>query len=108
MVAGDAAALENFYTADYQVIDDDGGAHDKRNQVEFMTRDVDLLSAASSDVQVRMLGKNAALVTGRLQGKYRQGGKVSPFDERFTSIWVTEDSQWRVRHEHSSKVKLPR
>lgn len=108
MVAGDAAALENFYTADYHLIDDDGEVHDKRSQVEFMTRDADLISAASSDVQVRMLGKNAALVTGRVRGKYRQDGRESPFDQRFTTIWVTEDSQWRVRHEHSSEVKSRR
>lgn len=104
MVAGDRPALENFYTPDYQIIDDDGAVHDRRNQVEYMTREVDLLSAASSDVTVRMLSKNAALVTGRVRGKYRKDGKEMPFDERFTSIWVSEDSQWRVRHEHSSDM----
>ena len=62
MVAGDAAALENFYTADYQLIDDDGEVHDKRSQVEFMTRDADLISAASSDVQVRLARTNSSLL----------------------------------------------
>ena len=105
MVAGDAAALENFYTADYRVIDDEGLVHDRRGQVEFMSRAVDLLSATSADVEVRLLGKNAAFVTGRVHGTYRQDGKDLPFNQRFTSIWVTEDSQWRVRHEHSSALK---
>ena len=108
MVAGDPPALENFYTPDYQIIDGDGAVHDRRNQIEFMTRQVDLVSATSSEVQVRMLSKNAALVTGRVRGKYRRDGKESPFDERFTSIWVSEDSQWRVRHEHSSDLKPSR
>ena len=84
MVAGDAAALENFYTADYQGIDDDGTIHDKRGQVEFMTGAVDLLSATSADVEVRMLSKNVALVTGRVHGTYRQDGKHLPFNERLT------------------------
>lgn len=108
MVAGDSPALENFYTADYQIIDPDGDVHDRGNQVEYMTREVDLVSAVSSDVEVRMLSKNAALVTGRMRGKYRRDGKLSPFDERFTSIWVSEDSQWRVRHEHSSDISASR
>ena len=106
MVAGDPAFLENFYTADYRLIDESGEVHDRRKQVEFMTKSVDLLSATSEDVQVRMLGKNAALVTGRVRGTYRRDGKERPFDDRFTSIWVSsEDSQWRVRHEHSSEMK---
>ena len=106
MVAGDPAFLENFYTADYRLIDESGEVHDKRNQVEFMTKAVDLISATSEDVQVRMLGKNAALVTGRVHGTYRRDGKELPFNDRFTSIWVSsEDSQWRVRHEHSSEMK---
>ena len=108
MVAGDASALENFYTADYQVIDDDGKVHDKRNQVEFMTRSIDLLEASSADVNVSMLGKNAALVTGRMSGRYRDRQGEKAFTEQYTSVWVTEDSQWRVRHEHSSTVEKPR
>ena len=105
MVAGDAAALDNFYTADYRVIDDQGKVHDKRNQVEFMTRTIDLIEAQSTDVKVSMLGKNAALVTGRMRGRYRESGREKAFEERYTSIWVTEDSQWRVRHEHSSMMQ---
>jgi len=105
MLAGDGPALENFYTADYQIVDDGGNVRDRRNQVEFLTRRVDLVSAASSDVQIRMLSKNAALMTGRARGTYRQGGKERPFDERFSSIWVSEDSRWRLRHEHRSEVK---
>ena len=108
MVKGDAPALEQFYTADYQVIDDDGNVHNKRNQVQFMTEAVDLLDAKSADVQVRMLSQNAALVTGRMTGRYRQNGRTVPFAERYTSVWIIEHNQWRVRHEHASTIEGPR
>lgn len=108
MVVGDAADLERFYTADYRVIDDDGNVHDKRNQLQFMTEKVDLLDAVSDDVQVRMLAQNAALLTGRMTGRYRTEGREISFAERYTSVWVTEDNQWRVRHEHSSTMEMPR
>lgn len=104
MIAGDAAALDRFYTADYQVIDAYGKVHDKRNQVEFITKAIDVLEAESVDVRVNMLAKNAAMITGRMRGRYRQSGKEKPFDERYTSIWINEDSHWRVRHEHSSRI----
>lgn len=108
MVAGDAADLERFYTADYRVIDDDGIVHDKRNQLQFMTREIDLLDAVSDEIEVRMLGQNAALLTGRMTGRYRTKGKEISFAERYTSVWVTEDNRWRVRHEHSSMMAMPR
>jgi ketosteroid isomerase-like protein len=104
MVEGDAAALETFYTADYQLIDTDGKVHRKRDRVEQLTSSIDVLAAKSADVQVRILSKNAALVTGRLNGRYRRGGREQNFAERYTRIWVTEDSQWRLRHEHSSPI----
>lgn len=103
MVEGDAAALETFYTADYQLIDS-GKVHRKRDRVEQLTSSIDVLAARSADVQVRILSKNAALVTGRLNGRYRRGGSEENFAKRYTRIWVTEDSQWRLRHEHSSPI----
>lgn len=104
MIAGDAAALERFYTDDYQVIDDDANVHGKSDQLEFMTRTVSLLRARSDDVRVTMLAPDAALVTGRLVGRYRMGGEESDFVERYTSIWVRHGDAWRVRHEHGSLV----
>ena len=108
MVAGDPAALENFYTADYRFIDSNGAVRDKAAQVKAITEGMDLLSASSSDVKVGVLGKNSAVVSGRLKGKYRRDGEEHSLDEHYTRIWVTEDSQWRLRHEHSSEVKPPR
>jgi ketosteroid isomerase-like protein len=69
-----------------------------------VTRSIDLLDAESADVEVEMLSKNAALITGRMSGRYRSGGTEKTFTQRYTSIWVTEDSNWRVRHEHSSTI----
>ncbi len=90
MIARDAAGLARFYTDDYQVIDDDAKVHDKRDQVQFMTEEVELLKARSDDVRVSMLAPDTALVTGRLTGRYRMNNKESDFTERDTGIWVRE------------------
>jgi hypothetical protein len=73
-----------------------------------MTKEIDLLSAESADVRAILLAKNAAVITGVVKGRYRQKRREHAFAERYTSIWVTEDSQWRVRHEHSSTIELDR
>ena len=104
MIARDAAALGAFYTDDYSIIDDKAGIHDKKDQVEFMTQQVELLEARSDEVRVTMLAPDAALVTGRLAGRYRMDGKEADFTERYTGVWVREGGTWRVRHEHGSLV----
>lgn len=107
LIAGDAAALDKYYTNDFQIIDDDGEIHDKQDQIGFMTKKVDLLNAQGDDVKVTMLGRDAALVTGRFTGRYRMEGKESDFTERYTSVWVRRGGEWKVRHEHASLVPKP-
>lgn len=104
LIDGDAAALDRFYTADFRIIDDDAQIHDRTDQIAFMTKSLDLLDAKSEDVQIRMLGPDAALLTGRFSGRYRLEGKENAFTERYTSIWVRDRGRWRIRHEHSSVV----
>lgn len=107
LINGDAAALNRYYTDDFQIIDDEGAVHDKQNQVKFMTEEVDLLDARGDDVKVTMLGPDSALVTGRFLGRYRYKGKEEDFTERYSSVWVRKGGQWRVRHEHSSTLPKP-
>ena len=104
MIARDAARLARFYTDDYLLIDDDANVHDKRDQVQFMTQNVELLNARSDDVQVTMLAPDAALVTGRLTGRYRIDNQESDFTERYTGVWVRRGEDWQAKHEHGSLV----
>ena len=107
LLNGDAAALARVYTDDFQIIDDDANVSGKRDQIRFMTEQVDLLNARSDDVQTTMLGPDAALVTGRFTGRYRYQGKENDFVERYTSVWVNQGGEWKMRHEHSSIVPQP-
>jgi ketosteroid isomerase-like protein len=102
LVEGDAIALNLLLTDDFRIIDDDAGIHGKRDQIEFMTTEVDLIHARGDDVEVTMLGPDAALVTGRFIGRYRYQGTEREFTERYTSIWVRDRERWRVMHEHAS------
>jgi ketosteroid isomerase-like protein len=104
LIRGDAVALDRFYTDDFQIIDDDAEMHNKAAQIRFMTQQVDLLEAKTDDVRVTMLAPDSALLTGRFKGRYRLDGKESDFTERYTSVWVRDGSDWRLRHEHSSIV----
>lgn len=107
LIAGDAAALGKIFADDFQIIDDDANLRDKQEQIRTMTEVVDLLEARSDDVRITQLGPDAALMTGRFTGRYRMDGKENDFTERYTSVWVRKDGQWKVRHEHASLVPKP-
>ncbi len=102
LIEGDAQALGGFYTDDFQIIDARAEVHGKADQIRFMTEQVDLLQAKTDDVRITMLAPDAALLTGRLVGRYRLEGKENDFTERYTSVWVRDGNQWRLKHEHSS------
>ena len=104
LIRQDAAALARIYADDFQIIDDDAVVHSKADQIRFMTKQLDLLEAKTDDVRIRMLGPDAALLTGRFSGRYRMGGKEADFVERYTSIWARDGKDWRLTHEHSSVV----
>lgn len=107
MIARDAARLASFYTDDYRLIDQEAKVHDKRDQVQFMTENVELLNAVSDDVQVTMLSPNVALLTGRMTGRYRLGNKEADFVERYTGVWLRQGKDWQVKHEHGSTEPAP-
>ena len=107
LIDGNAAALANYYTDDFTIIDDDANLRGKQDQIRTMTEIVDLLEARSDDVKVTPLGRDAALLTGRFTGRYRMGGKENTFTERYTSVWVRQGGEWKVRHEHASLVPKP-
>jgi ketosteroid isomerase-like protein len=107
LLNGDAAALRRVYADDFQIISDDAEVHDKADQIQFMTTKVDLLQARSDDLKVAVLGPDAALVTGRFVGRYRMDGKENDFTERYTSVWVRDGKEWRIKHEHASLVPAP-
>ncbi len=102
LIDGDAVALDRFYTDDFRIIDARAEVHGKADQIQFMTKEVDLLQAKTDDVRITMLAPAVALLTGRFIGRYRLNGQEDAFTERYTSIWVQDGDQWRLKHEHSS------
>lgn len=102
LIAGDAAALDRLYADDFQLIRADAQVSNKDEQIRLMTQQIDLLDGKSDQVRTVMLGPNAALMSGRLTGRFRAGGKEASFVERYSAVWVREGGEWKVKHEHSS------
>lgn len=104
LIAGDAAALNRLYADDFQLIRADAEVMNKDQQIRLMTQEIDLIDGESDQVRTIMLGPDAALMSGRLTGRFRADGKEESFVERYSAVWVREDGTWKVKHEHSSIV----
>lgn len=103
LIAADADSLNGIYTQDFLFVGDKAELRNKREQISYMTNGaIRLLSAASDEIVVTPLGPNHALLTGHFSGRFRAGAYEADFVERYTSIWVRQNSRWRLRHEHSS------
>ena len=103
LIAADAVALNGIYTENFSFVGDKAELRNKGEQISYMTNgSVQLLSAASDEIAVTRLGPNHALLTGRFTGRFRAGAYEADFVERYTSIWIRQNSRWRLRHEHSS------
>lgn len=102
LIDGNADALRRLYTDDFRMIGARAEVRGKADQIQLMTEKIDFLQAKSDDVRITMLSPDAALLTGRFIGRYRLEGQENNFTERYTSNWVRDGEQWRVKHEHSS------
>ncbi len=103
LIDGDAAALDRLYAPDFVFVGDRAELRGKAAQIAHMTAgSIDLLDARSDEIAIARLGPDAALLTGRFRGRYRDGPREIGFVERYSSVWVRQTGTWRLRHEHSS------
>jgi uncharacterized protein (TIGR02246 family) len=72
----------------------------KRYQQRYPTKD-NMGTLAFSDLQVRLLGEETALVTGRFRLKRTKegGGDASGW---FTLVLLKRESGWKIIHDHTS------
>jgi ketosteroid isomerase-like protein len=104
-VKGDISAIESLLADSFVYTDIEGGTHGKADMIkEIKSGSLKIHSARVDEIKVKVYG-DAAVVTGRWQGKGVESGK--PFDdvERWTDTWVKIKGQWRCVASQSTLVK---
>ena len=100
----DSATLERIYSEAYQDVGPDGVIRGKQEKIASLTDpDARLLFAQSDEVAVEVFG-DVALVTGRFSGRFLSDGQEVRFSERFSTLWVLDGNQWRLRYEQVSEI----
>ena len=95
-VRGSAKRVEQLLHPDFTEIGSSGDVYDRNEMIEMMTSEAPG-GVVIRDFHVRRLSPDAALVT------YRSIG-TSGKEARRSSIWVDEDSGWRLIHHQGTRV----
>jgi ketosteroid isomerase-like protein len=102
---GDAAVLDRILASDFIMTGDDGKVHAKAEVIaELKSRNISYQSAKTEDLRIILHG-DAAVVSGRWRGIYKNHGKTVNLVERFTNFYVRRGGQWRCVASHGSAVK---
>jgi ketosteroid isomerase-like protein len=108
LLSHDTSTIEKIVADDFIGTSSSGKTGDKATLLAEAKRDNNTyISAASSDMTVRMFGPSVAVVTGiaKETGKTK-AGKTFTHSYRFTDTWVERNGEWQCVAAHA--MALPK
>jgi uncharacterized protein (TIGR02246 family) len=101
----DAAFVKNLEADDYALIESDGTVTTKAQDVKATTDKTFVLKSATfSDMKVRMIGDNGAVVTAMLKMSGTEDGKAFSGDYRGTDVFEKKSGKWMAVASQLTKV----
>jgi uncharacterized protein (TIGR02246 family) len=101
----DAAFIKNLEADDYALIESDGTVTTKDKDVKATTDKTFVLKSATfSDMKVRMIGDNCAVVTAMLKMSGTDEGKEFSGDFRGTDVFEKKGGKWMAVASQLTKV----
>lgn len=103
---GDAAALEQILAPAFILTGDDGRVHTRAEVLsELKSRNITYQTARTEELNIVLLG-DAAVVSGRWRGSYKNRGRTVNLLERFTNFYVRQkNGKWHCVASHGSAIK---
>jgi uncharacterized protein (TIGR02246 family) len=97
-IDGDRAYVESVLASDWTTTDVSGQVLTRATVLRevFESRDRRIESGRIDDVKVRMLGDEAAVVTGRTAAVGTYKGQRGNVTLRFTDVFVRRDGRWQA------------
>ena len=104
-IAGDIPTLDKLWADDLTVIVPTMKPMGKQALLQFWKESqVRFTRYDTSGLEVKLLGDDAAVVTGRLLRSRAFAGKVATEDWQFTKVYVRKGDDWRVTAFHASEA----
>lgn len=103
LVAGDVAALDRLYSADYTSAVDNTSRTKTEVLADLKSGVLKLAASSNDETYVRVYG-NTAVVTGKSTLKRTDRGTEINGQVYFTRVWVKQMGGWRLVANHASSV----
>lgn len=104
--SGDLAALRRLLADEYTYTSREGEISTKLEDLEsYRTSRVRIASAELSEQNVRVMGDNVAVETGKIRYVGTNAGNSFDITKRYTTTWVLRDYRWQIVADHTSAVK---
>jgi uncharacterized protein (TIGR02246 family) len=108
MVEGDATLLEQVLGEDLTYVHTTGAADTKATFLASLRAgQVRYLEIQPDEVEVRIYGDAAAVVTGRVAMRVALDGKEISFPARFTSVYAKRHDRWLLVAWQSTRLPQP-
>jgi len=104
--SGDIALLNRLLADEYTYTSRDGEIYTKAEDLEsYKTNQNKIESAEILEQNVRVIGNNAAIETGKIRYVGANVGKPFDITKRYTTTWVWRTGRWQIAADHTSAVK---
>lgn len=108
VLKSDAAPIGDILAEDFVSVSTEGKVH-TRADIMNEAKKSKMTRSANSDVRVRMLGVDVALVTGIWDGAGSDPtGKKFETLERWTDVFVRKDGKWKCVASQGTEVRDPK
>ena len=97
---GDVRRFDQLLAEDFLCSNPDGSLVDKRQFLEQTARPVTITGLAASDVRVRFLGNDAAIIHGKTSYATASGDKRNG---RYTDVWARRGGKWLAVSAHVTR-----
>ena len=105
IVNNDAQAVDRFVTADWVIVDPDGGIVDRARFLEVIRSGALVHEAMdSTDFRIKVYG-DTAVVTAVTVTKGKFMGQAYSSRERATDVFVKQNESWRCALTHLTRMK---
>ena len=104
--SGDITVFDRLLADEYTYTSRDGEISNKAEDLKsYKTNQIKIESTEILEQNVRVIGNNAAIETGKIRYVGANAGK--PFDiiKRYTTTWVWRSGRWQIVADHTSAVK---
>src|SRR5262245_40640473 len=100
----DEETVDRLMAPDYAYISPWGEVFEREMVLEMLRSKDGLFEGGPSEIDVRLLGDEAALIRHRWRGVDKHRGKTLRIDKRFITICVQVDGEWRIVQEQCSAL----